>query len=319
MILSSELNIQWVIGQLPIIWGGLYLVIFTIMMKKWSVDHLQKAFISGTLLVLLLVAYCLLPYISPFGKVTMLDVGQGDTFVIELPYRKGVIMIDAAGPSLFTNNPSSTSDYIIEPFLKSNGIKKIDALIISHNDQDHSGSVEYLDSAFLIEGIYVSPYYNEELKNKRIVKEGDALVFSNYSFYILHPGEDHEDSNENSLVIYTELGGLSWVFTGDISKQIEKNLIKSYPELSADVLKVGHHGSHTSTDPNWLKHLSPQVALISVGRDNSYGHPHAEVIEAIEEQGSLVFRTDKHGGVRFLFKGDNGTFLPHLTYNAERN
>ncbi|GGF07475.1 DNA internalization-related competence protein ComEC/Rec2 [Halobacillus andaensis] len=319
MILSSELNIQWVIGQLPIILGVLYFVAFIFMMINWNEDHLQRAFFSGALLVSLLVAFCLLPYVSPFGKVTMLDVGQGDTFVIELPYRRGVIMIDAAGPSLYTNNPSSTADYIIEPFLKSNGLKKIDALIVSHNDQDHSGSVEYLESSFNIEGIYVSPYYDKELKTKRIVKEGDALVFSDYTFYILHPGDDHEDSNENSLVIYTELGGLRWVFTGDISKQIENKLMKTYPELRADVLKISHHGSHTSTAPNWLKHLNPEVALISVGRENSYGHPHAEVIESIEEQGSVIFRTDKHGGVRFLFRDDNGTFSTQLTYNAERN
>ncbi|WP_101844346.1 DNA internalization-related competence protein ComEC/Rec2 [Halobacillus sp. Marseille-P3879] len=317
--LSDGINIQWTVGELPVEWGVVYLFIFAGMMKKWGEGRLIKAFAYGVIMVILLMVYCFIPYFNPYGKVTMLDVGQGDSFVIELPYRRGVVMVDAAGPSFFSNNPSSTADHIIEPFLKSNGIRTIDALFVSHKDQDHSGSVDFLNSSMDINHIFVSPFYEQAEKKWKVVKKGDTLHIHNYQFFILHPGRDTRDENNNSLVIYTELGGRSWLFTGDISKSIEGELLKDYPELSADVLKVGHHGSDTSTGEEWLRQTQPEAALVSAGENNRYGHPHQVVMESLEKEGVDIYRTDIHGAVQYLFKGEDGTFYTELTYNAERN
>src|SRR5699024_3029955 len=106
--------------------------------------------------------------------------------------------------------------------------------------------------------------------------------------------KDYRTPNENSLVLYTELGGMSWLFTGDAGKETEKAILTSYPTLSLDVLKVGHHGSNTSTDEYFIQETSPTYALISVGVNNSYGHPTEEVIQTLEDEGIVIYRTDIH-------------------------
>ncbi|UOR12252.1 DNA internalization-related competence protein ComEC/Rec2 [Halobacillus amylolyticus] len=319
MAVSQPLNIQWVVGELPLEWMLLYFILFGFMMVNWVQNRLSAAFLFGVGTVVILASYSVKPYLSEHGTVTMLDVGQGDSFVIELPHRKGVIIIDAAGPPIFSNDANRIADHIIGPFLKSRGIKQIDALIISHMDRDHSGSVNRLVDLFRIEEIYVSPYHKIDQKNVNVnvVEQGDVLKLGAYKFQVLHPGNDEKETNENSVVIYTQLGGRTWLFTGDISTQIEAKLFKNYPSLSADVLKVGHHGSHTSTSEAWIRGLNPAIALVSAGVDNRYGHPHEEVIERLLQEDVLVLRSDIHGAVHYQFTKQSGTFSTFLPYNAE--
>ncbi|MFC7060695.1 ComEC/Rec2 family competence protein [Halobacillus seohaensis] len=98
---------------------------------------------------------------------------------------------------------------------------------------------------------------------------------------------------------------------------MESDLLKKYPHLKSEVLKVGHHGSNTSTSKKWLEMLDPTVALISAGQDNRYGHPHDEVTELLESQDVFIFRTDLHGAVSFKYNKENGTFSTHIPYDAE--
>ncbi|MFC7060696.1 DNA internalization-related competence protein ComEC/Rec2 [Halobacillus seohaensis] len=213
---SAELNLQWVVGKISIEWICVYLVIFTLFMKNWSVFKLRRAFSYAVLMIGLLMVYCLQPYFSDQGTVTMLDVGQGDAFVIELPYRRGVLMIDAAGSPIFSENSSRVAEQIIEPFLKSKGISHLDALIISHKDQDHSGSIEPLLSSFSVGKLYVSSFYEQELGLEEVIRSGETIMVANTEFHIIHPEEDYSSPNDNSLVVYSQFGGMSWLFTGDI-------------------------------------------------------------------------------------------------------
>lgn len=119
---------------------------------------------------------------------------------------------------------------------------------------------------------------------------------------IIWPGESiTDDANNTSLVIYGKVGKEWWIFTGDIEKEIEKKLIETYPRLPVDNLKVGHHGSQTSTSSEFIDHLAPSRALISAGEKNRYNHPHPEITARLEAEGIEVFRTDQEGAVAFTY------------------
>ncbi|WP_262392633.1 ComEC/Rec2 family competence protein [Sporolactobacillus inulinus] len=121
------------------------------------------------------------------------------------------------------------------------------------------------------------------------------------AFHVLSPLEDAKDSNDNSVVLYAVLGGKRWLFTGDLSISGERELMQRYPNLRADVLKLGHHGSRTSTSEAWLEQLNPAVGVISCGRANRYGHPHPEVVQALRKRDVFSLRTDRSGAIRFWF------------------
>ncbi|MCA0970017.1 DNA internalization-related competence protein ComEC/Rec2 [Halobacillus litoralis] len=314
----EPLEWSWVVGKLPPLFILLALIPLFYMMREWSKKHLMKAWLGGCAMVLVLVLYGLLPYASGKGAVTMLDVGQGDAFVIELPHRKGVLMVDAAGPPPFIENQSRTADDIIIPFLKSKGIAQLDALIVSHEDSDHNGSIPYVMDAIEVHTLIVHPYYQVEEEGVSVmnVEAGQRLEVKGHAFQFLHPSLDEGNPNDNSLVFTTTLGGLSWLFSGDISSEVEKEIIKAFPNVRVDVLKAAHHGSDTSSSEEWIDQLEPKVTWISAGRNNRYGHPHPSVVSRFQDVGITMYQTPHHGAVTYLFSGQIGTFSPFLPYNA---
>ena len=308
------------IGTFPIYFAVVYYVLFIIFMSYLERQQTEKAFLYGIATCMLLFVLIIRPYLSPIGKVTMLDIGQGDAYIIELPYRKGVFIIDAGAQFSFTDfTPTDTVyEQIIRPYLLGEGIHKIDAIFLSHADLDHNGSVHYIIDEFPVNEMIISDYYpiqKEELKtwqqsnisvtrtsfNEKIERKGQR-------FYTLSPQRDKGSENENSLVLYTKIGDKTWLFTGDIDKQTEKEMIRNYPNLQVDILKVGHHGSNTSTDPQFLQRIEPTYALISVGVNNRFGHPTSEVIQTLVDENITIFRTDKHGAVQYRYHAKNGYF-----------
>jgi competence protein ComEC len=133
---------------------------------------------------------------------------------------------------------------------------------------------------------------------------------------ILSPIKLSESKNDDSLVILAKIGGLKWLFTGDLEHQGERRILETYKELRADVLKVGHHGSKGSTSDQFLKQLKPKFALISAGENNRYNHPHDEVIERLNKYGVKTFQTNLDGAVTYKFKGINGTFSVQPPYDS---
>lgn len=323
-IIDQVAYFPWVIGSFSLAETAIYYGIFLVFMNKMELMKLKQAFMYGCYLTFLIIIIAVKPYFSPVGSVTMLDIGQGDAMVIELPYRRGVVLIDAGAKISFKDNRATSNVYkqIIKPYLYSKGISRIDALFISHEDNDHMGSLPYILNGFRVNKVIVSNYFefNKEVSHSlrtsdiqiERVEPNQEVTVGGEVFYVFSPQRDKQSTNENSLVLYTSLGGLSWLFTGDIGRETEKELTAIYPNLKVDVLKVAHHGSKTSTDKEFIEQIQPIYGLISVGVDNSYGHPHDEVISLIKERGITVFRTDMNGAIQYYFEEDDGTFFKYL-------
>lgn len=316
--IDNVLFYPWWNGQFPAYYIVIYYTLFIFMLAMIIRDKLKKAFANGMLLTMLLVSLMLRPYFSPYGSVTMLDIGQGDAIVIELPYRKGVFVVDAGAAISFESMEASDRNYtnVIKPFLQYQGIHEIEAIILSHEDIDHAGSVKYIIDDYRVNRVMVSEYYQLEeelihkLTNGKIlrVKAGQIVEMKGKRFNVHSPGVDKKGSNENSLVFSINLGGQDWLFTGDIDKETEKDMVKTFPDLSVDVLKVAHHGSNTSTDPMFISAIKPNYALISVGKNSRYGHPTSEVLETLNKEQVLVLRTDQSGAIIYHFTENDGTF-----------
>ncbi|MFD1038542.1 DNA internalization-related competence protein ComEC/Rec2 [Virgibacillus byunsanensis] len=318
--IDGFLYYPWIIGTIPIMATLIYYSLFFLFMKHIQVGQLKHAFAQGFLLIILIIGMAIKPYLSPVGTVTMLDIGQGDSFIIELPYRRAVIMIDAGSTFSFNDQVPSDKVYkqIIKPYLYANGISKIDAIFVSHDDGDHIGSLPFIMEEMRVENVMFNEYYivqDQFQTNKtkiNYLSANDTLTIGDQAFYVLSPKVNKLTSNNNSLVLYTELGGKKWLFTGDIGKGVEEDLIKNYPSISIDVLKVAHHGSNTSTTKSFVEKIKPAYALLSVGRTNRYGHPTSEVIDTLKNENVSILRTDVDGAVQFYFKKEEGTFFKYL-------
>ncbi|WP_083910807.1 DNA internalization-related competence protein ComEC/Rec2 [Salsuginibacillus kocurii] len=266
------------------------------------------------------------PYFDSSARVTMLDVGQGDSFLIELPYRQAVYLIDTGGSLPFEQEeweererPFDPGRDVVAPYLKAQGIRSLDKVIITHGHWDHYGGIfsllEEVEVGKVLYGNVPIEEAGEELLfetlyNERVavepVKEGDHWTAAEQVFYVLSPVGDESSLNERSIVLFTMFAETSWLFTGDLEAEGEQRLVREYPGLKADVLKAGHHGSRTSSNPYFLEQLNPRLSLISAGRNNRFSHPHTEVLEEKVKRNIKILRTDQHGAVRFTYD-KNGT------------
>ncbi|SEA96090.1 competence protein ComEC [Thalassobacillus cyri] len=324
---DAYLYYPWIIGKITPLFGIGYYISLGLMLARLEKGEERKAFYAAILAVSVLILFSLKPYLSKEGTITMLDIGQGDSIVVELPYRKGVFLIDAAGPSHFSKNQKRIADNIIGPFLKSKGISDIDAIFLSHEDTDHIGSAPYVIEQFHVKKLVTSIYFqfSEDLQAKISeaelpvvqVKGGEKLTLSGQSFAVLNPVKDFADKNDNSLVMQASFGADTWLFTGDISVEVEDELLDVFPGLQIDVLKVAHHGSNTSSSQRFLESLHVKVALISSGRNNRYGHPHQTIIETLGKQEIRILRTDLQGAIQYKYTGDDGTFYTYYPYDRE--
>ena len=269
---------------------------------------------------------------SPYGEIIFIDVGQGDSILIKQPFGGGVYLIDTGGILRFgeeewqkRTNVFEPGEHIVVPFLKSKGIRSIDKLILTHDDQDHIGGAVAVLNGIDVKEIVIPEVLREEFRTTALVNEavkqeikvdmlktGDGWEKRGDSFTVLHPDTHRGDSNESSLVLYARINGMKWLFTGDMGKESEAVLTREWPKLEVDYLKVGHHGSHTSSSADFIDTLSPKAAIISAGENNRYGHPHADVLETFDERGVSIFRTDKMGAVSYTYLFGRGTFTAEL-------
>ena len=245
-------------------------------------------------------------------ELVMFDVGQGDSFLIR---GKKTILVDTGGKFNYQKEnwqlkkTSSYAERVIIPYLKATGIIKIDYLILTHGDYDHMGeSISFVEHFPVKNVILNHDTYNDleqelifllkekgidYLQNVTSISAADLqLQFLNHTMY--------DNENDNSNVIYLELGTLKTLFMGDASTKVETDLLKQYQLSDIDILKVGHHGSKTSTSRKLIDVITPQYALISVGKNNRYGHPDKQVLNRLKQ--SKIYRTDEHGSVVFKFK-----------------
>ena len=198
------------------------------------------------------------------------------------------------------------------PYFKSVGIKKIDYLVLTHGDYDHMGEAINLVENFKVEKVIFNCGLYNDLENKLIevldkkkikyyscIKE---LNIDNNKFHFLQTKE-YDNENENSNVIYTELNGYKFMFMGDAGVEKEKDILEKYNVSKIDVLKIGHHGSKTSSDKNFIDEMNPKYSVISVGKNNRYGHPNKEVLNNLDN--SKIYRTDINGEIQIKIIRNN--------------
>ncbi|WP_060787715.1 DNA internalization-related competence protein ComEC/Rec2 [Geobacillus zalihae] len=263
------------------------------------------------------------PYMNPKGEVTILDVGQGDCIYIELPHRKAVYLIDTGGtpewarePWRKRSRPFSVGRDVVVPFLKAQGVRTLDQLILTHDDADHIGSAPEVMAAVRVKKIVTSPGALPAVKAMArpfsvpvaASVRGDRWKVGDAAFSVLHPEAGNNEDNNGSLVLLARLGRLTWLFAADIEEEAEQALIRAYPTLRVDVLKVAHHGSKTSTTEPFLRTVKPRAAIISVGRYNRYGHPSPEVLMRLGQQRAIIWRTDENGAICYVYDENGGTF-----------
>ncbi|MFB4161782.1 DNA internalization-related competence protein ComEC/Rec2 [Geomicrobium sp. JSM 1781026] len=261
--------------------------------------------------------------------VTFINVGQGDSILIELPHRQGTYLIDAGGHISFPQEewqerevPSDPGRQNVIPYLKARGIQKIDKVIVSHGDYDHIGGLFAVLEEFPVDKMYFPDVdIAEDAERSLITKALDKgvelqLISDGYTwqsreaiFRVLHPGDGPmHNRNDASIVLDAYVGGMRWLFTGDLEEDGEKQVIERYPNLKTDILKAGHHGSRTSTTAVYLEQLNPTVAVISAGVNNRFQHPHDEVVGRLNKEGVRILGTYEHGAIRFTYK-NNGWYV----------
>ena len=249
------------------------------------------------------------------NEVTMVDVGQGDS--IFLRSMKGdTILIDVGGKVTFGSkekwqeaSQTSNAEKTLIPYLQARGVSQIDYLVLTHTDTDHIGDLEEVAKCFKIKEICVSQgalTKSSFVKRLRTIKcpvhtlkAGDKLPMMGSNLQVLYPNKVGDGGNNDSLVLYGKLLGSSFLFTGDLEKEGEEELMASYPTLRASVLKAGHHGSKGSSSEAFLDQLHPSLALVSAGENNRYKHPNDETIERFKQRHIKILRTDKDGAIRF--------------------
>ena len=249
-------------------------------------------------------------------QITFLDVGQGDGICMELPDGR-VYLMDGG-----SSDVSKVGNYRLVPFLKAKGIRKIDAVFLSHGDADHiNGIAELLEEKQMSIDCICLPAGAEQEEfveirdlararniSVRTIQAGDFWENNGAKFWCLNPADVTASGNAASIVLYMEYQDFSMLLTGDLEGEGEKSvaaLLRSNAITGISVLKVAHHGSKNSTKEEFLRQCSPAVAVISCGEHNTYGHPHKETLERLNDMGTAVYRTDCSGAVQITVSGSH--------------
>ena len=242
--------------------------------------------------------------------VHFLDVGQADCALLE-----------CGGAFMLIDGGNVDDGQMVVSYLDQMGVEEFQAVVCTHAHEDHVGGLSAVLSVVPTEAVY-SPtatygsrcfddfmYYVDQQRLEITYPEpgasfllGDALVT------VLGPVKDYAETNDTSIVMKVVYGDTSFLFTGDMERDAENDMLDYGMDVKADVLKVGHHGSNTSTCYRFLYEVDPDYAVISCGRDNSYGHPHREPMERLRQQGAAIFRTDEMGTVVAVSDGKEITF-----------
>ena len=285
-----------------LLWIVLYYICLTLFLRK---KKLGIIFIIW--LVFIQYFYLIL---FPQNYFMMVDVGQGDCFLIHSNNK--TVLIDTGGKIKYFKEEwqnrkiKSLTETTLLPLLKSLGIKKLDYLVLTHGDYDHMGEAINLVNNFKVEKVIFNCGEFNDLE-KELIKVLNKKKIPYYScikelnidknkLYFLQTKE-YDNENDNSNVIYTELDGYKFMFMGDASIITEKEILDKYSLPDIDVLKVGHHGSKTSSGKEFINEINPKYSVISVGKNNRYGHPNKEVLDNLKN--SKIYRTDIDGSIMF--------------------
>lgn len=315
-LISSGLNLlarlpsNLILGRPPLI-----MVLFWLGVLLWLQGSSKKIRWLALLGMSYFLTFLLLRY-PLSSEVVYFDIGQGDCTLIRERFSRRVILIDTGGKVHFSmpnwkKHPTKTSgETIVANYLLSKGITRIDQLYLTHQDADHVGNFPSLSQLIKIKQIIVPagmenlPSFKHRLAKSAVMPEAvkgvtDRVKLSDPHLKLLHPFARGQGTNADSLVLWLDFYGLKCIFTGDLDRKGELAVSKKYPNLTADVLKMGHHGSKTATDPKFVQQLAPKVAIISAGRHNRYGHPNQETLVTLQKAKVPYYVTAKVGMIKF--------------------
>ena len=256
------------------------------------------------------------------AQITMLDVGQGDGIYVQGP-NGGTYFIDGG-----SSDVEQLGKYRIEPYLKSQGVGKLDYVFISHGDADHYSGIEemlarqsvgvqintlVLPCNFRQDEVLIDLAKLAQSVGTKVItmKEGDKLREGDLTISCLQPAlEESLSGNAGSMVLEIFYHQFDMLCTGDVEAEGEELLIQKRKGKDYDVLKVAHHGSKNSTSEEFLECIHADLALISAGKDNRYGHPHEETINRLQNAGCRIYETEKMGAITLKIKGNSLTIWP---------
>lgn len=316
--LASKMNqvpfMKQVIGKPP-----LFLVV-VVMISQWACLVLwekNQKFLNKTCCYILLIIG-IVPFwkfMNPRGLIAFIDVGQGDALFVQLPFHKGNYLLDTGGVLAYNKEAwqqgkdNRGADYTVIPFLKSKGVNSLDAVFISHAHEDHFGDLDRISEEISVKQIIFGPGTYEQANfytmlqtesliksQKRIITSQDSFRKGEISLDCLYPFKTGDGQNNDSLVLKLVIKNRVFLLMGDLEKEGENELLQSQIiDLSADVLKAGHHGSKTSSQLSFLEAVNPNEAVISCGVNNRYQHPSLETLSHFEELKIVSYRTDLNG------------------------
>lgn len=284
----SKLNLSVIDFKKPnfllVLYGFLLVLILVNLERKVIKRNINLLIVSAMILILSLA--------SDFNKVSyqMIDIGQGDSFLIK--DRGDYYLIDVGGPNYKTYN---SGEKVLVPYLKTLGVKNIKGIFISHEDNDHMGNLDLVCENFKVDNIYSNKLNVERLKKYKpiVLYKNDKIKLSSGYIECIYEGSDGEE-NANSIGLLINIKGIKILSLGDLPSEYEREI-----DRKADILKLSHHGSKTSSNRGFIEKIDPQIVLISAGRNNKYGHPNEEVLKNVSDR--LIYNTQDDGLVDIDF------------------
>ena len=277
---------------------------------------MKKKLLSLLLILALLLAGCALPAdtaapVSGEGlTVSFIDVGQADCALLECD-----------GEFMLIDGGNRDDSQLVVSFLEQQGVEELEAVVCTHAHEDHVGGLPSVLAVYPTQAVYAPTrtyaskvfddfvYYTDQQGLEiTIPAPGDTWTLGQASVTVLGPVKSYAETNDTSIVLRVSYGETDFLFTGDMETTAENDMLDYWGgriSWKADVLKVGHHGSNTSTGYRFLNEVAPDYAVISVGKDNSYGHPHEEPLSRLNQAGVTIFRTDELGTV--IARSDGAT------------
>jgi competence protein ComEC len=300
-----------------VFWAMLIWVVIARDSKVWRV----RSWIASLSLIFLLSVTAVTKDISKSLEIIFFDVGQGDAAIVHTPNNHHILIDTGVWSPTFDSGSS-----ILLPYLKARGISKLDAIILTHPHADHIGGTEAIIDAIQIDSVFLSNQsYESQLHDRiqfqldsmaiphRFLEAGNLLIYSDLNIFTLWPPSIFDDNNVNneSIVFMMNYGNERFLFTGDIESETEELITNLYgPMLKSDLLKVGHHGSKSSTSESFLNKIDPEIAVVSNGYRNRYRHPHSETTNRLLSHNTNVYFTALNGAIYVRSNGDTTRVIP---------
>ena len=296
-LLLSRIDIF--IIRVPLISSYILIIYYLILNCKYKYKYIY--------LFLILVIIKIYPYLDSNGYIYYLDVGQGDSTLVVYPYMSEVVLIDTGGRVSYEVDDWKVRDSSVRlgdniiTFLYSIGINEVDNLVLTHGDMDHLGEAKYIYDNFNISNVLINKGEVNKYESVFNVGEFDSeLKILDTSLY--------DNENDNSIVSLASIYGYEFLMMGDVSVKVEDELMNRYELNNIDILKLGHHGSNTSSSYKFLEYIKPEYSIISAGLDNKFGHPSIEVVNRLNMLGINKYITYDVNTIKVVIK-ENGYFI----------